>query len=131
MTAPQLVNADSLGLPAGHYSHAAVSTGGMVFISGQLPITPDRRKLGDESFEVQAAQVLANLDAVLAACGCGRGDLLQVRVYLCDVELWPRFNDLYAAWLGEHRPARCVVPVPALHYGLALEVEAVAQQRPA
>jgi len=100
----------------------------MVFISGQLPITPERRKLGDEPFDMQVAQVLANLDSVLAACGCSRLDLLQVRVYLCDIGLWPRFNDLYAAWMGAHRPARCVVPVAALHFGLALKVEAVAQQ---
>lgn len=130
MSGPRLINAESLGTPAGHYSHAAVTAGGMVFVSGQLPITPQGRKLGSEPFETQVAQTLSNLDNVLAACGCARGDLVQVRVYLCDVEWWPRFNALYADWIGAHRPARCVVPVPALHYGLALEIEAVAQQAP-
>ncbi len=76
---------------------------------------------------MQAAQVLENLDRVLEACGCRRTQLVQVRVYLLSVEDWPRFNALYAEWIGEHRPARCVVPVPALHHGLALEIEAVAQ----
>ncbi|WP_161881174.1 RidA family protein [Deinococcus alpinitundrae] len=128
MSEVQLIQAEALGKPGGHYSHAA-SAGGLVFISGQLPITAQGHKLSGERFEVQAAQVLSNLDEVLAACGCGRTDLVQVRVYLLSVEDWPRFNTLYAEWIGEHRPARCVVPVPALHYGLALEIEAVAHAR--
>ncbi|AWN23801.1 RidA family protein [Deinococcus irradiatisoli] len=126
MSEVQLIDAAALGQPGGHYSHAA-RAGGLVFISGQLPITPQGDKLGGETFEVQAAQVLSNLDEVLGACGCERHDLVQVRVYLLSVEDWPRFNALYAEWIGDHRPARCVVPVPALHYGLALEIEAVAQ----
>ena len=128
MSELQLISAEALGQPGGHYSHAACA-GGLVFISGQLPITARGQRLSGEPFEVQVAQVLSNLDQVLTACGCGRTDLVQVRVYLLSVEDWPQFNTLYAEWIGEHRPARCVVPVPALHYGLALEVEAVAQAK--
>lgn len=128
MAGARLVNAESLGTPAGHYSHAAITAGGLVFVSGQLPIAPEGHRLGGEPFETQVAQVFANLDEVLAACGCTRRDLVQMRVYLCDIDLWPRFNELYAAWIGAHRPARCVVPVAALHHGLGLEIEAVAQQ---
>ncbi|MFC5473944.1 RidA family protein [Paraherbaspirillum soli] len=114
-----------LNKPAGHYSHAAC-VGDLVFLSGQLPITPQGIKLTGEPFDVQVSQVFDNLDRVLSACGCTRESLVQVRVYLLDIEHWPHFDQLYAAWLGEHRPARTVVPVPALHYGLELEIEAVA-----
>jgi 2-iminobutanoate/2-iminopropanoate deaminase len=55
-----------------------------------------------------------------------RINLVQVRVYLVNIGLWPQFDQLYADWLGSRRPARCVVPVPALHYGLLLEIEGVA-----
>ena len=116
---------DTLGTPRGHYSHAACA-GNMVFLSGQLPITPAGKQLQDAPFEGQVLQVFENIDTVLQSCGCTRRDLLQVRVYLTDIEQWPEFNRLYANWLGAHRPARSVVPVPALHYGLALEVEATA-----
>jgi enamine deaminase RidA (YjgF/YER057c/UK114 family) len=51
---------------------------------------------------------------------------LQVRVYLTDIADWPAFNTLYAAWAGAARPARAVVPVPQLHYGFRIEIEAVA-----
>jgi reactive intermediate/imine deaminase len=122
---PLLVNAGELPAPAGHYSHAAIA-GGMVYVSGLLPATSEGKLLSAEPFEQQAGQVLRNLDAVLASAGSKREQLVQVRVYIADVEHWGAFNRLYADWIGTHRPARCVVPVPALHYGVALEVEAVA-----
>ncbi len=122
----QLVTASGLPAPGGHYSHAVV-VGGLAFISGLLPVDSAGKALADEPFEVQVAQVFANLAEVLTSCGSRRSQLVQVRVYLTDVNLWGPFNALYATWLGEHRPARCIVPVPALHFGVALEVEAVAQ----
>ena len=124
MTIHELV-ADGLPRPAGHYSHA-VRANGLVFVAGLLPVTADGRALAGEPFEVQAAQVLANLDAVLATAGTSRQALAQVRVYITDIACWAQFNQLYAAWIGDRRPARCVVPVPVLHHGVLLEIEAVA-----
>ncbi|MGO0791901.1 RidA family protein [Herbaspirillum seropedicae] len=122
---PITLNPAGLATPGGHYSHAAIGNG-MVFISGQLPIDAEGRKLTDAAFDVQARQVLTNVEAALAGAGSEIGKLLQVRVYLADVAYWPAFNDLYARWAGNARPARAVVPVPALHFGLLIEVEATA-----
>lgn len=123
------VSPATMATPGGHYSHAVVA-GGFVFVAGQLPITPAGRKLGSEPFEVQARQVLANIQAALEGAGTGIDRLVQVRVYLVDIAHWPAFNALYAQWLGEHKPARAVVPVPALHFGMLLEAEAVALMPP-
>lgn len=125
MSEVRTVQPDTMARPGGHYSHATVAQG-LVFVAGQLPITPAGVKLGDQPFDVQARQVLANVQAALEAAGSSVQRLAQVRVYLADLAHWPTFNTLYADWIGEHRPARAVVPVPALHYGLLLEVEAVA-----
>jgi reactive intermediate/imine deaminase len=114
-----------MAAPGGHYSHA-VRAGGMVFVSGQLPIAPDGAKLNEAPFERQAQQVLDNVAAALRGAGSDVSRLVQVRVYVTDIGDWPAFNTLYAQWTGEARPARCVVPVPALHYGFKIEVEAVA-----
>ena len=111
--------------PGGHYSHGVVAAG-LIFVAGQLPIAPDGKKLSDASFEVQVRQVLANVETVLTAAGSSVAQLVQVRVYITDIELWPEFNRLYALWAGDARPVRAVVPVPVLHYGLKLEIEAVA-----
>lgn len=118
-------NPTSMAAPGGHYSHA-IAAGGFVFVSGQLPIKPDGTKLNEASFEQQAQQVLDNVADALKAAGSSVGKLTQVRVYVTDIASWPAFNTLYAAWTGSARPARCVVPVPQLHYGFKIEVEAVA-----
>jgi reactive intermediate/imine deaminase len=121
----QTLNPDTLARPGGHYSHVALA-GGLVFVAGQLPIAADGTKLVDQPFEAQAAQVLANVEAALRAAGSAPERLVQVRVYITDIAHWPAFNALYARWLGEHRPARAVVPVPLLHHGFLVEVEATA-----
>jgi len=126
---PQLFNPAGRPTPAGHYSHAAVGAG-LVFVAGQLPVDAEGRALSNEPFEVQARQVLANVQAALEAAGSAVHQLLQVRVYLTDIAHWGAFNTLYAEWAGAHRPARAVVPVPALHHGLLIEVEAVAMAIP-
>jgi reactive intermediate/imine deaminase len=118
-------NPKTMAAPGGHYSHA-VAANGFVFVSGQLPIASDGTKLTDAPFERQAQQVLDNVAAALAAAGSAVDRLVQVRVYVTDIQDWPAFNTIYAAWAGAVRPARAVVPVPALHYGFKIEVEAVA-----
>lgn len=124
----ECINSSQLVAPAGHYSHLCRANG-LVHISGQLPLAADGSPLTGRPFEEQAAQVLTNLDACLAAAGLVRHDLLQVRVYVTRIANWPAFNRLYAEWLGEHRPARAVAGVAELHYGLEVEVEAVALDR--
>ena len=117
-------NPSTMAAPGGHYSHA-VTGGGLVFVSGQLPISPDGSKLNEAPFAEQARQVLANVASALTAGGSSVEKLLQVRVYVTDIADWPQFNTIYAQWAGAARPARAVVPVPALHYGFKIEVEAV------
>ncbi len=121
----KIVQPDTMARPGGHYSHAVVA-GGFVFVSGQLPITAAGEKLNDAPFGAQAQQVLDNVAAALAAAGSSVARLVQVRVYVADIADWPAFNTIYAAWAGEAKPARAVVPVPHLHYGFRIEVEAVA-----
>lgn len=119
------INPVTMAAPGGHYSHALVADG-LVFISGQLPIASNGTKLNDAPFEQQAQQVLENVGLALKGAGSSIDKLVQVRVYVTDIESWPAFNSIYAAWAGEVRPARAVVPVPELHYGFKIEVEAVA-----
>lgn len=124
-TSIRSANPATMAAPGGHYSHA-VTGGGLVFVSGQLPIAPDGSKLNEASFAEQARQVLDNVARALVGAGSGVEKLLQVRVYVTDIASWPEFNAIYAQWAGNARPARAVVPVPQLHYGFKIEVEAVA-----
>ena len=64
--------------------------------------------------------------AVALAAGSSVENLLKVTVYIVGIENWPRFNAIYADLLGDVRPARSVVPVPHLHYGYLVEIDAIA-----
>jgi reactive intermediate/imine deaminase len=124
-----LTNPSTMAAPGGHYSHA-VTGNGFVFVSGQLPIAPDGSKLNEAPFERQAQQVLDNVAAALTGAGTAVDRLVQVRVYVTDIASWPAFNTIYAKWIGVSRPARAVVPVPELHFGFKIEIEAVATVAP-
>jgi 2-iminobutanoate/2-iminopropanoate deaminase len=114
--------------PAGHYAQATAWRD-LVFASGQLGVRSDGEHMLGESFEAQARQALGNLLAVLAAAECGPGQVLRITAYIVGVENWPAFNRVYAELMGDARPARTVVPVPELHHGYLLEVDAVAARR--
>lgn len=122
----ECIQADDLPPPAGHYSQA-VAAGGLVFLSGILPARLDVDPAAD--FDTQCASVFDQCRKVLRAAGCGFDDVVQCTAYIAGVEHWPAFNTFYAGVFGEHRPARAVVPVPALHHGFLVEVQLVAQRR--
>lgn len=83
-------------------------------------------KKADASFEEQTRLALQNVDACLAGAGVSRQHLVSVRVYVTDINQWPTFNRIYGEWIGDFRPARAVAGVAELHYGFAVEIEAIA-----
>ncbi len=119
------INPPSLPKPGGHYSHVVVH-GGVAYVSGQLPIAPDGPLPPGAAFERQARQVLANVRAAVEGAGSDLSRVLRCTVYVTDIADWPEFNRLYAEVFGEHRPARAVVPVSALHHGYRVEMDAIA-----
>lgn len=115
--------------PGGHYSQATVHQG-VVYVAGQLPIDArtGEKKLG--SIEEQTEQVLFNIREILIAAGSDLSRVLKTTVYVADIGLWARVNEVYARVFDEHRPARAIVPVKELHYGFQIEIEAVATVDP-
>lgn len=111
--------------PAGHYSQAMVHQG-VVYLAGQLPIDPVTGSKEVGPIEQQTEQVLKNISAVLQAAGSDLAHVLKVTVYISDIELWGRVNQVYARMMGDHRPARSVVPVKDLHYGFQIEMDVIA-----
>jgi reactive intermediate/imine deaminase len=110
----------------GHYTPGIISNG-MLYISGQLSIDPDTRKIPEGGMAAHARLALANVDRVLTAAGLTRNDIVQCRVYVSDIDLWDTLNQVYADFFGEHKPARVVLPVGKLHFGCLVEIEAIAE----
>ena len=120
----QIINVPGSPPPQGHYS-PAIAHNGVLYVSGQLPLDPADRSI-PPNIEAQTDLVLAKLEQLLTAAGTARDRVIQVRIYLSDIGLWDRVNDRYAAFFGDHRPVRCVVPTGPLHYGCLIELEALA-----
>jgi 2-iminobutanoate/2-iminopropanoate deaminase len=122
----QLVSTDQAPAAIGPYSQATIA-GGFLFTAGQIPLDPKTMEIVAGDVVPQARQVLANLQHVLAKAGCGWRDVVKTTVFLQDMADFPRFNEVYAAALGDARPARSTVQVAALPRGVSVEVELIAR----
>ncbi|HUK14588.1 MAG TPA: RidA family protein [Thermoanaerobaculaceae bacterium] len=120
-----VISTDAAPKAIGPYSQA-YEIGGFIYLSGQIPLDPASGAIVEGEFAVQAQRVLDNLDAVLRAAGCRRDQVVKTTVYLTDLGMFAELNQIYAAFFGEHRPARAVVGVAALPRGAKVEIEAVA-----
>ena len=109
----------------GHYSQAVVHNG-IVYVAGQLGFVPGSSERRVGPIEEQTERALENVRAILKAAGSDLGRVLRMTIYISDIELWGPVNQVYARVMGEHRPARAIVPVKDLHYGYQIEIEATA-----
>jgi len=114
--------------PAGHYSPAVVHNG-LVYVSGQLPMDLETREPFAGDIEKQTELALRNVEAVLVECESDLDHVLQMTIYISDIELWGKVNETYARVLGDHRPARAIVPVKDLHFDTKIEIQAIAAVR--
>lgn len=124
------IRTDLAPAPRGHYAQAMVHQG-LVYVAGQLPIDPDHPDRPPGSIREQTVRTMQNVEAILIAAGSELPLLLQVTVYVTDLSLWGEVNEAYAEVMGDHRPARAVVPVTSLNKGSQIEIQAIAALRTA
>lgn len=115
------------GAPAaiGPYSHA-IATENFLFTSGQIALDPATGKLAGDTIEVQAEQVLKNLEAVLAANNMTFANVIKTTVFLTDLADFSVVNGIYATRFPENPPARSCVQVAGLPGGSKIEIELIA-----
>ncbi len=111
--------------PKGHYSPGIVHNG-LVYVSGQLPMHLVTREPFAGAIEEQTELALRNVEAVLQAAGSDLSRVLQMTIYISDIEMWGKVNEVYALVMGDHRPARAIVPVKDLHFDTKIEIQAIA-----
>ena len=100
-----------------------------MYVAGQLAIDPATGEKILSSIEDQTERALTNISEILKAAGSSLDRVLRMTVYITDISLWGAVNTVYARMLGEHRPARAVIPVRDLHYGFQIEIECVAARK--
>ena len=112
-------------IPKGHYS-PGIEHHGIIYVSGQLPMDLETREPFAGDIETQTELALRNVEAVLHAAGSSLDRVMQMTIYVSDMELWDAVNKTYARVMGDHRPARAIVPVKDLHFGTKIEIQAIA-----
>lgn len=111
--------------PKGHYS-PGIEHNGFIFVSGQLPMSLDTRDPFTGDIGEQTELALRNVEAVLKEAGATLNDVVQFTIYVSEMELWGAVNETYARVLGDHRPARAIIPVKDLHFDTKIEIQAIA-----
>ena len=108
----------------GAYSQA-VKHQGMLYTSGQIGLNPQSGNMVADDVEAQAKQVVRNLTAVIEAAGGQLNQIVKVTIFLENMDDFPVVNQIYADWLGEHRPARSTVAVAALPLAAKVEMDCI------
>ena len=108
----------------GPYVHA-ITAGGLLFCSGQIPLDPRTGDLVGATAADQAGRCLENLAAVCHAAGVTLGDAVKVTIYMTDMSEFASVNEVYASFFESSPPARVAIGVAALPRGAQVEMDAV------
>jgi 2-iminobutanoate/2-iminopropanoate deaminase len=122
----QIVQSDGAPKAIGPYSQAVRTSGGMVFLSGQIPLDPATGQLVAGDIRAQTGRVMQNLGAVLGAAGLSFSHVVKTTVYLVDLADFASVNEVYGEHFAQSPPARATVQVAALPKGARVEIDAVA-----
>ncbi|UVI30355.1 RidA family protein [Paenibacillus spongiae] len=123
----QTVSTNKAPAAIGPYSQA-MKLGGLLFTSGQIPLTAEG-VLVEGGVEEQTHQVFRNLEAVLAEAGATFSDVAKATVFIKDMNQFAAINAIYASYFGDHKPARSTVEVARLPKDVLVEIELIASIR--
>jgi 2-iminobutanoate/2-iminopropanoate deaminase len=124
----QVIRTDSAPAPVGPYNQAIAASGQLIFVAGQIPLDPKTGEIvGDGDVAQQTEQVMANLEAVLAAAGAKTQDIVKTTVFLADMNDFAAMNAVYARYFDyASAPARACVEVSRLPKDVLVEIECIA-----
>ncbi len=113
--------------PVGPYSQAIAVTGQLLFVAGQIPLSPQSGDLVGDDVAQQTEQALRNLEAVVQAAGATLGDVVKTTVFLADMNDFAAMNSVYAKFFDAPMPpARACVEVSRLPKDVLVEIDCIA-----
>ena len=111
--------------PIGPYSQGVIA-GGLLFVSGQIPLDPATDKMVEGDIKVQTEQVLKNLLAILKEAKMGPENVVKATIFLADIGDFAQMNEVYGQFLGKEPPARSTIQAAALPKGAKIEIDVIA-----
>ena len=121
-----IIHTDNAPKAIGPYSQA-VMAGGMLFVSGQIPINPQTGELSTADISEQTKLVMDNIGAILKAAGLSYENIIKTTCLLADINDFAAMNKVYAEYFPTNPPARSAFAVKDLPKGARLEIEVIAQ----
>ena len=119
----EIISTENAPQAIGPYSQA-VKAGGLMFISGQIPLNPETGDLVSGSIEDEANQVLQNIKSICEAAGHGMEDIVKITIFLTDLGNFAT-NEVMKKHFSEPYPARATVEISGLPLGVNVEIEAI------
>jgi 2-iminobutanoate/2-iminopropanoate deaminase len=119
------ITTDKAPAAIGPYSQAIISNG-FLFASGQIPLSPETGQIVEGGIKEQTAQVIKNIEAVLAASGADFTKVVKCACFLKDLNDFAAFNEIYSQYFTG-KPARSTIEVSALPRGALVEIEIIAE----
>lgn len=121
----KIISTQNAPAAIGPYSQA-VEAGGLIFISGQLPIDPATGAMAPAEIKAQTEAVIKNLEGILKSEGLGLENILKTTVFMADLGQFAAMNEVYGRFFAANPPARATIEVKALPKAALVEIEAVA-----
>lgn len=121
----QIINTSNAPAPIGPYNQA-VKTGNLLFVSGQIALSPVTGELHISSLEEETHLVMKNLSAILTEAGVDFNAIVKTTIFLSDMSLFAKVNEIYGSYFSGDYPARETVAVKGLPKGVNVEISVIA-----
>ena len=123
----KVINTNKAPKAIGVYSQA-IEVNNLIFTSGQIPLST-KGELIQNDFRCECVQVIKNIEAILEASNCQLSDIIKLTVFLTDLSLFPKLNEVFKDYFVDEPPARSAVEVNGLPMGVRIEMEAIALKK--
>ncbi len=120
----EVIHTDQAPSAIGTYSQA-IRQGGLVFISGQVPLIPATMEVAAGGIREHIHQVFKNLSAICREAGATLDDIVKLTVYLVDMADFPQVNEVMGEYFSTPYPARAAIGVASLPKGVKVEIDAI------
>jgi 2-iminobutanoate/2-iminopropanoate deaminase len=121
----KIITTENAPKAIGPYSQA-IEANGILFISGQIPISPETGKIVVGGIVEQTEQVLKNVGAILSAAGYTYTNVVKSTCLLADMQYFKEMNEVYARYFPTDAPARAAFAVKELPLKALVEIETIA-----
>lgn len=120
----QMINTPHAPAAIGTYSQA-IKSGSMVYLSGQIPLTPGTMEIVKGDFKARVRRVIENVKAIAEEAGGNLNQVVKLTIYLTDMKNFSQVNEVMQEYFTQPYPARAVIAVAALPKEVDIEIDAI------